>query len=78
MSRIDQPADDDPDDWLDDHSRYALSVTAHQPVTGPAVVTTFRTAIAEHGIPWWTVTATATAPASPPETRSPKCRRSGP
>ncbi len=28
--------------WLDDHSRYALSVTAHQPVTGPAVVTTFR------------------------------------
>ena len=21
--------------WLDDHSRYALSVTAHQPVTGP-------------------------------------------
>ena len=26
--------------WLDDHSRYALSVTAHQPVTGPAVVAT--------------------------------------
>ncbi len=22
--------------WLDDHSRYALSVTAHQPVTGPS------------------------------------------
>ena len=22
--------------WLDDHSRYALSVTAHRPVTGPA------------------------------------------
>ena len=24
--------------WLDDHSRYALSVTAHRPVTGSAVV----------------------------------------
>src|SRR5215204_2717877 len=23
--------------WLDDHSRYALDVTAHQPVTGPIV-----------------------------------------
>ena len=28
--------------WLDDHSRYALSVTAHQPVTGRVVVDTFR------------------------------------
>ena len=26
--------------WLDDHSRYALSVTTHRPVTGPAVVAT--------------------------------------
>ena len=42
--------------WLDDHSRYALSVTAHQPVTGPAVVTTFRRAVAEHGIPFSTLT----------------------
>ena len=42
--------------WLDDHSRYALSVTAHQPVTGPAVVATFRKAIAEHGIPHSTLT----------------------
>jgi transposase InsO family protein len=42
--------------WLDDHSRYALSVTAHQPVTGPAVVTTFRAAIATHGIPFSTLT----------------------
>ena len=24
--------------FIDDHSRYALSVTCHQPVTGPAVV----------------------------------------
>ena len=24
--------------WLDDHSRYALSVTAHHRVTGPAVL----------------------------------------
>jgi transposase InsO family protein len=42
--------------WLDDHSRYALSVTAHQPVTGPAVVTTFRAACADHGIPFSTLT----------------------
>jgi len=42
--------------WLDDHSRYALSVTAHQPVTGPAVVTTFRAAITRHGIPLSTLT----------------------
>lgn len=42
--------------WLDDQSRYALSVTAHRPVTGPAVVTSFRNAIAEHGIPYSTLT----------------------
>ncbi|MGV8858681.1 helix-turn-helix domain-containing protein [Rhodoglobus sp.] len=28
--------------WLDDHSRYALSCTAHHPVTVTAVLTTFR------------------------------------
>ena len=42
--------------WLDDHSRYALSVTAHQPVTGPIVVTTFRACITNHGIPFSTLT----------------------
>jgi transposase InsO family protein len=42
--------------WLDDHSRYALSVTAHRPVTGPAVVNTFRHAIARHGTPFSTLT----------------------
>lgn len=42
--------------WLDDHSRYALSVTAHRPVTGPAVVKTFRAAVAKHGIPFSTLT----------------------
>ncbi len=42
--------------WLDDHARYALSVTAHQRVTGPAVVNTFRTAIAQHGTPFSTLT----------------------
>ena len=30
--------------WLDDHSRYALSVTAHARVTGPAVLLAFRAA----------------------------------
>lgn len=42
--------------WLDDHSRYALSVTAHRVVTGPIVVDTFRRAIAEHGTPFSTLT----------------------
>jgi transposase InsO family protein len=42
--------------WLDDHSRYVLSLTAHHRVTGPAVVTAFRGAVAEHGIPASTLT----------------------
>jgi transposase InsO family protein len=37
--------------WLDDHARYALSVTAHRRVTGPAVLTTFREAAGQHGYP---------------------------
>jgi transposase InsO family protein len=41
---------------LDDHSRFALSVTAHKPVTGPAVVATFRAAITRHGTPYSTLT----------------------
>jgi hypothetical protein len=42
--------------WLDDHSRYALSVTAHRVVTGPIVVTAFRSAIQNHGVPFSTLT----------------------
>jgi transposase InsO family protein len=42
--------------WLDDHSRYALSVTAHLRVTGPVVLATFRKTIATHGIPASTLT----------------------
>lgn len=42
--------------WLDDHSRYALSVTAHHPVTGPIVVQTFTAAIETHGAPASTLT----------------------
>jgi transposase InsO family protein len=37
--------------WLDDHSRYALSVTAWNRVTGPIVLATFRAAVAGHGVP---------------------------
>ena len=37
--------------WLDDHSRYALSVTAHQPVNGRAVVDTFLATAADQGFP---------------------------
>jgi len=42
--------------WLDDCSRYALSVTAHVRVTGPLVLATFRQTVAEHGIPASTLT----------------------
>jgi transposase InsO family protein len=37
--------------FLDDHSRYAISVTCHRPVTGPIVVAAFRQAVAGQGIP---------------------------
>jgi transposase InsO family protein len=37
--------------WLDDHSRYALHVSAHAPVTGPVVLAAFRAAVAAHGVP---------------------------
>jgi transposase InsO family protein len=42
--------------WLDDHSRYALSVTAHHRITGPIVLTAFQAAIAAHGAPASTLT----------------------
>ena len=42
--------------WLDDHSRYALSVTAHQRITGPIVLTAFQAAIAAYGVPASTLT----------------------
>jgi transposase InsO family protein len=37
--------------WLDGHSRYVLSLTAHVRVTGPAVLAAFRAAAAAHGAP---------------------------
>jgi len=42
--------------WLDDCSRFALSVTAHVRVTGPIVLSEFRKAVATHGIPASTLT----------------------
>ena len=42
--------------WLDDCSRFALSVTAHHRVTGPIVLSIFRQTVAEHGIPASTLT----------------------
>jgi transposase InsO family protein len=37
--------------WLDDHSRYALHVTAHARVTGKIVVDTFKEAAKTQGFP---------------------------
>jgi transposase InsO family protein len=42
--------------WLDDHSRLALSVTAHRRVTGPIVLAAFRAAVAAYGAPASTLT----------------------
>jgi len=42
--------------WIDDHSRYAISVTAHRRVTGRVVVATFTNALETHGIPASTLT----------------------
>ncbi|GAA2504247.1 IS481 family transposase [Terrabacter carboxydivorans] len=42
--------------WLDDHSRYALHVSAHPRITGPIVLATFTAAAAEHGYPASTLT----------------------
>jgi transposase InsO family protein len=37
--------------WLDDHSRYALHVSAHSRVTGQIVLVTFRKTAGQHGYP---------------------------
>ena len=42
--------------WLDDHSRCALSVTAHHRITAPIVLATFRHAVTAHGVPASTLT----------------------
>ena len=42
--------------FIDDHSRYAISVTGHRRVTGTIVVNAFTAAIETHGIPSSTLT----------------------
>lgn len=42
--------------FLDDHSRYVISLTAHTTVTGAIVLERFRAAIDTHGIPESTLT----------------------
>ncbi len=42
--------------WLDDCTRYAVRVTAHPRVSGPIVLTSFRTAVTQYGIPASTLT----------------------
>ena len=45
--------------WLDDHSRYALHVTAHPRISGPIVLASFRLAASQHGFPASTLTDNA-------------------
>jgi transposase InsO family protein len=42
--------------WLDDHSRYLLSCTAHKPVTGDTVVAVFLDLVEQYGPPTSTLT----------------------
>ena len=56
IQRIEEGTDVEILSWLDDCSRYALSVTAHAPVTGPIVLATFRKTAAIHGFPASTLT----------------------
>jgi hypothetical protein len=42
--------------WLDDHWRYLLSSTVHQPVSGDAVVTVFLDLVGQYGAPASTLT----------------------
>ncbi|WP_106849518.1 DDE-type integrase/transposase/recombinase [Blastococcus sp. Marseille-P5729] len=42
--------------WLDDHSRYALHVTAHRAITGAIVTSTFTQTTYIRGIPPSTLT----------------------
>lgn len=42
--------------WVDDHSRYLLAASCHQPVTGRAVLAQFRAAAERHGHPAATLT----------------------
>jgi transposase InsO family protein len=46
--------------WLDDHSRYLLSCTAHHRVTGPIVVAAFTDTAQRHGLPASTLTDNGT------------------
>ena len=49
--RLSTGADTEIITWLDDHSRYALHVSAHARITAPIVVATFTQAATEHGYP---------------------------
>jgi transposase InsO family protein len=42
--------------WLDDHSRFIVSLTCHRRVTGPVVLEAFRACCAAHGVPASTLT----------------------
>ena len=42
--------------WIDDCSRFLLSVTAHRRVTGPIVLTSFQKTVTTYGIPASTLT----------------------
>ena len=58
--RLSTGADTEIITWLDDHSRYALHVSAHPRITAPVVVASFTQAAARHGYPAATLTDNGT------------------
>jgi transposase InsO family protein len=58
--RLGTGADTEIISWLDDHSRYALHVSAHARITAPIVVATFTRAATEHGYPFSALTDNGT------------------
>jgi transposase InsO family protein len=56
IRRVEEGSDVEVLTWLDDCSRYALSVTAYAPVTGPIVLAAFRESAATYGFPAATLT----------------------
>ncbi|MCW2791534.1 MAG: family transposase, partial [Nocardioides sp.] len=49
--RLASGADTEVITWLDDHSRYALHISAHVRITGPIVLATFGQTAAQHDYP---------------------------
>jgi transposase InsO family protein len=62
-------------DFIDDHSRYLLHLTAHRRVTGTIVVDAFLDTTQEHGLPASTLTDNGMVYTTPPRRRTRRTQR---